>query len=71
MLRPYKETRPVLNKFLTVDLGLLGYTQACALQKRVVAARKTGAIEDVLLLCEHEHVITLGRNGKQIGRAHV
>ena len=64
MLRPYKETRPVLNKFLTVDLGLLGYTQACALQKRVVAARKTGAIEDVLLLCEHEHVITLGRNGK-------
>src|SRR6266576_4459764 len=64
MLRPYKETRPVLNKFLTVDLGLLGYTQAYALQKRVVAARKTGAIEDVLLLCEHEHVITLGRNGK-------
>src|SRR6266567_3993641 len=65
MLRPYKETRPVLNKFLTVDLGLLGYTQAYALQKRVVAARKTGAIEDVLLLCEHEHVITLGRSGKR------
>jgi len=64
MLRPYKETRPVLNKFLTVDLGLLGYTQAYALQKRVVAARKAGAIEDVLLLCEHAHVITLGRNGK-------
>src|SRR5437667_9151865 len=64
MPRLYKETRAVLNKFLTVDLGLLGYTQACALQKRVVAARKTGAIEDVLLLCEHEHVITLGRNGK-------
>src|SRR5437773_2824455 len=64
MLRPYKETRPVLNKFLTVDLGLLGYTEADALQKRVVAARKAGAIEDVLLLCEHPHVITQGRNGK-------
>src|SRR5882762_11752659 len=64
MLRPYKETRPVLSKFLTVDLGSLGYTQAYALQKRVVAARKAGAIEDVLLLCEHAHVITLGRNGK-------
>src|SRR2546423_2508634 len=64
ILRPYKETRPVLNKFLTVDLGLLGYTQAYALQKRVVAARKAGAVEDVLLLCEHAHVITLGRNGK-------
>ena len=27
-------------------------------------ARKSGAIPDVLLLCEHPHVITLGRNGK-------
>ena len=31
----------------------------------MVAARKTGAIEDVLLLCEHPHVITQGRNGKR------
>jgi len=35
------------------------------LQKRVVAARKAEAIEDVLLLCEHPHVITQGRNGKR------
>jgi lipoyl(octanoyl) transferase len=48
-----------------VDLGLLGYAEAWALQKRAVAARKAGAIEDVLLLCEHPHVITQGRNGKQ------
>ncbi len=48
-----------------VDLGLLGYAEAYALQKRVVAARKAGAIEDVLLLCEHPHVITLGRSGKR------
>jgi lipoyl(octanoyl) transferase len=48
-----------------VDLGLIGYAEAWALQKRVVAARKTAAIEDVLLLCEHPHVITQGRNGKR------
>ena len=48
-----------------VDVGLIGYPEAWALQKRLVAARKTGAIEDVLLLCEHPHVITLGRNGKR------
>jgi lipoyl(octanoyl) transferase len=48
-----------------VDLGLMGYADAYALQKRVVAARKAGAIEDVLLLCEHPHVITLGRSGKR------
>ncbi|HKV64514.1 MAG TPA: lipoyl(octanoyl) transferase LipB [Candidatus Acidoferrum sp.] len=50
---------------MTVDLGLIAYAEAYALQKRVVAARKTGAIEDVLLLCEHPHVITLGRSGNR------
>jgi lipoyl(octanoyl) transferase len=48
-----------------VDLGLIGYAEAWALQKRIVAARKAGAIEDMLLLCEHPHVITQGRNGKR------
>src|SRR6266436_6388131 len=62
MLRPYKENRTVLKNCLTVDLGLLGYAEAYALQKRVVAARKGGAIEDVLLLCEHPHVITRRRH---------
>jgi lipoyl(octanoyl) transferase len=56
---------PVTNHCLTVDLGLIGYGEAYALQKRIVAARKAGAIEDVLLLCEHPHVITQGRNGKR------
>ena len=50
---------------LQVDLGLIGYADAYALQKRIVAARKLSAIDDVLLLCEHPHVITQGRNGKR------
>jgi len=48
-----------------VDLGLLAYAEAWELQKRVVAARKASAIEDVLLFCEHPHVITLGRSGNR------
>ena len=48
-----------------IDLGLVGYAEAYALQKRVVAARKAGAIDDVLLFCENPHVITQGRNGKR------
>jgi len=48
-----------------VDAGLIAYAEAWELQKRLVATRKAGAIEDVLLLCEHPHVITLGRNGKR------
>jgi len=48
-----------------VDLGLIPYAEAYALQKRIVAALKLGVIEDVLLFCEHPHVITQGRNGKR------
>ena len=48
-----------------VDLGFIGYEESFELQKRVVAARKADAIGDVLLLCEHPHVITLGRSGKR------
>ncbi len=48
-----------------IDLGLIGYAEAYTLQQRVVTARKAGAIEDVLLFCEHPHVITLGRSGKR------
>ena len=43
----------------------MGYAEAYALQKRVVAARKANVIGDVLLLCEHTPVITQGRNGKR------
>jgi lipoyl(octanoyl) transferase len=49
---------------LLVDLGLIEYGAAWDLQRRLVAARKAGAVVDVLLLCEHPPVITLGRNGK-------
>lgn len=48
-----------------VDLGLIQYGPAFDLQRRLVAARKAAAVPDVLLLCEHPHVITLGRNGHQ------
>jgi lipoyl(octanoyl) transferase len=54
-----------MPNLLITDLGLISYTDAYALQQRLVAARKTNAIEDVLLLCEHPHVITLGRNANR------
>jgi lipoyl(octanoyl) transferase len=48
-----------------VDLGLIAYGPACELQRELVEARKAEAIPDVLLFCEHPHVITLGRNGRR------
>jgi lipoyl(octanoyl) transferase len=47
-----------------VNLGLVPYAQSLDLQYRLVAARKAGAVPDVLLLCQHPHVITQGRNGR-------
>jgi lipoyl(octanoyl) transferase len=49
----------------TIDLGRIAYGEAAALQQCLVAARKNGTIPDLLLFCEHPHVITLGRNGKR------
>ena len=54
-----------MSTCLIIDLGLIRYSAALAVQERLVAARKTGAIENVLLLCEHPHVITVGRNGNR------
>lgn len=54
-----------MKELLVVDLGLIEYGAAWELQRRIVDARKAGAIPDVLLLCQHPHVITLGRSGKR------
>ena len=54
-----------MNLLQVVDLGLISYSEAYSVQQRTVAARKAHAIDDVLLLCEHPHVITLGRNGSR------
>jgi lipoate-protein ligase B len=48
-----------------VDLGVTRYLATWELQQQLVEARKAGSIPDVLLLCEHPHVITLGRNGRR------
>jgi lipoyl(octanoyl) transferase len=45
------------------DLGLTGYAEALAIQKELAGKRKAGEIPDQLLIVEHPHVITLGRNG--------
>jgi lipoyl(octanoyl) transferase len=48
-----------------VDQGLIPYAPAYDVQRQLVAGRKAHTIPDVLLLCEHPHVITLGRNGSR------
>src|SRR6202011_1334365 len=47
-----------------VQLGTVDYATGLRLQQQLVALRKEGKIGDVLLLLEHNPVITLGRNAK-------
>ena len=46
-----------------IDLGRIGYAGALDLQHDLVERRKRGEIPDQLLIVEHSHVITMGRNG--------
>src|SRR5580692_10186706 len=46
------------------DLGRLRYADAFALQQQFVERRKRGEIPDQLLIVEHPHVVTMGRNGR-------
>ena len=47
------------------QFGLVDYGEALRLQGEKVAGRKAGAIPDTLLLLEHPHVFTLGRNARR------
>jgi lipoate-protein ligase B len=48
-----------------VDWGVVPYARACAWQKELVARRLAGDLPDLLILCSHPHVITLGRNARR------
>jgi lipoyl(octanoyl) transferase len=52
-----------MRKCQVRELGRMGYGPALELQQELIAARKQGTAPDQLLLLEHPHVITMGRNG--------
>jgi lipoyl(octanoyl) transferase len=53
-----------MRKCEAQDLGRIAYVEALALQRELVNKRKHGLIPDQLLVVEHPHVVTLGRNGR-------
>jgi lipoyl(octanoyl) transferase len=52
-----------MRKLQVRELGLIAFAEAWALQKSLAEQRKRAEIPDQLLLLEHPHVLTLGRNG--------
>ena len=53
-----------MRKCVVRELGRMDYAGALDVQQQLVAERKQGLITDHLLLLEHAHVITMGRNGR-------
>ena len=59
------------TRFIDVRrLDRLPYTESLDLQRALVAERQCGRVDDVLLLLEHPHVLTLGVRGDG-GRRHI
>jgi lipoyl(octanoyl) transferase len=54
---------PRAQRCIVTNLGLLGYADAYAKQLELAQQRKRGEIADQLLIVEHPHVVTMGRNG--------
>ena len=53
------------NKVFIVDLGSIDYQEAWNLQHQIHQAKQAGLSAEVLLLLEHPHVFTLGKNAKK------
>ena len=47
------------------QLGTVDYAEGLRLQAERIGQRKAGELPDTLLLLEHPHVYTLGRNAKR------
>ena len=54
-----------MRKCCVRQLGRVDYSRAVEMQQELVRDRKQGTIPDQLLLLEHSHVITMGRNGHE------
>jgi len=50
---------------VVTNLGRMAYGPAFELQRSLVEKRKRGEIPDQLLVVEHPHVVTMGRNGHE------
>lgn len=51
-----------MRELLQIDAGIVPYAAACRWQRDLHARRVAGQVPDTLVLLEHPHVFTLGRN---------
>jgi lipoic acid synthetase len=54
-----------MKPLIVLNIGQQPYQRALELQHQLVAAKKQGTVDDILLLLQHPPVITLGRRGNE------
>lgn len=54
-----------MSTLLFKDLGEMDYLAALSLQERLVEAKRSEGLPDMVLLVQHPHVFTVGRGGKE------
>ncbi len=56
---------------LVIDLGRIDYGECLEIQRKLATSRAAGTVPDLLLLCEHPPVVTIGRGGgwEHVGEA--
>ena len=54
-----------MSTLLFKDLGEMDYLAALSLQERLVEAKRSEGLPDMVLLVQHPHVFTIGRGGKE------
>ncbi len=54
-----------MRKLRVLDLGRMDWLEAVQVQEFYASQRKQGLESDILLVVEHPHVVTMGRNGSE------
>lgn len=67
-IRNLKSEIDNVRRLRVIDLGMIDYAEAWALQNQIAAEVESGHAQETLLLLEHPHTYTFGRSG---GRDHV
>ena len=52
-----------MSKMRVIDIGYLQYIDALTIMRSLVEYKKHNTCEDILIVTEHEHVLTMGRQG--------
>jgi lipoate-protein ligase B len=65
LLKEQSRIRKVSEHLQVIDVGTIEYREALAMQERLKLLRKSNAIPNTVIFCEHPEVYTTGTDVKE------